>query len=391
MGNVLEELINTKKSQSYIEYVKYHQNNIFGITKVSRWELMHSNFIAWLLNDNLCVTFNHFQMYKFILMLGPVKNAIRNNEARVDLNIIKKFLSEDNISSISIEREFHNIDILIEVTTNEKILPIIIENKVDSKENGKNRDQTIEYYKYCEEKFSDFEKYYRPIYIFLTPLYNKTEPKQKDYLWVTYQDLVDYVIEPTLLACIDEKSRDSIKKYLQCLSFQEDNEKGDKTMAISSEERAIIKRFIDENKNLISVVIESLDDVDEDTKDKLKASVRDSTNYEFNGKKELGKGRLVLEVVKKYFEDNDPVFHDLEKAFPKKLIGGKGVVALETDVDDKEKGVGDGSKKRYFVDDPIILSNGDKVIVNSQWTKTKIDKFIEHVAEKLHYEIKEQS
>ena len=306
MSNVIETIIDTKKSASYIKYNNYHKNNIFGITKVSRWELLHSNFIAWLLDDESALVSNHEQIYKFVLMLYNIRNSSLNDKARIDEKTLMYFFNSNFIKSVDVQREYNNIDILLEIKTEDKALPIIIENKVDSKENGKHGDQTTVYFKFAEKKYSDRKCYYEPIYIFLSPAYNKTIPKQQEFMHVSYQNLVDYVIEPVLKLCQNENSKNNIKTYLQCLSFQNDNDKGDKIMAISSEEKKIIDDFINENRDLISIVIESLEDVPDEVKEKLKTSVRDNTYYEFEGIKDLGKGRLVLEVVKKYCNDNNP-------------------------------------------------------------------------------------
>ena len=48
--------------------------------------------------------------------------------------------------------------------------------------------------------------------------------------------------------------------------------------------------------------------------------------YTFNDKSDLTKGRLVLEVVRKYCKDNPEAdFAKLSQIFPKKLQGSNGV------------------------------------------------------------------
>jgi hypothetical protein len=74
------------------------------------------------------------------------------------LHLFIGFFDDDFITAVTIHREFpvpvnnstKYIDLLIEVTTKDKILPIIIENKVESKENGSNNDQTVVYFDWCE-------------------------------------------------------------------------------------------------------------------------------------------------------------------------------------------------------------------------------------------------
>lgn len=383
MLDVIDLVIKAQNSESYIRYQKYHSNNILGFTKVSRWELMHSNFIAWLLDDNTALLGNHQQLYKFVLMLLLMKRSPVNDKARIDCNVLNKFFNPCFIESASVRREDHNIDILIEIKTKEKTLPIIIENKVDSKENGKNKDQTQVYFDYAEKRYADDTKYFKPIYVFLVPLYNKTSPKCDAYLITNYQKLVDYVIQPIMYACTNEVSKQNIKIYLQSLSFQKDNEKGDEIMAISEEEREILKSFIKENKDIFDNAIELLDlsPAEKDRFREATANSADTTQYSLNGSDPMGKGRLVLAVVKLYCDEHpDCDFNALKDAFPNTLGKSKkkGIVSLEQNVSDEDKGI-KGGHKRYFVDDPITLqSSQEKVLVSNQWDIDGIKRFIDY-------------
>ena len=56
------------------------------------------------------------------------------------------------------------------------------------------------------------------------------------------------------------------------------------------------------------------------------------------------------------------------------------------DVSNKYKGI--GGVKRYFVDDVIYLASGEQVIVCTQFGATNTEKFVEHVTNKLGYQIK---
>ena len=50
---LVENILQIKNSESYINYYKYHKGNIFGITKTSRLEHMHSNFIGWIFDSKM--------------------------------------------------------------------------------------------------------------------------------------------------------------------------------------------------------------------------------------------------------------------------------------------------------------------------------------------------
>lgn len=391
MSNLIENIFNIKRSEPYIKYNKYHQGNIFGLTKTSRWELMHSNFIAWVLNPNSSHSLYNYPLYQFIMSLFLIKKKSENEKARLDDSLIAKFFYDNFILSATVEREIQHIDILVKVKTKEKILPIIIENKVDSAENGNNKDQTNQYFNWAEQEFQDSSLYFQPIYVFLFPEYNsKVQQKNENYLRMTYQELVDYVLEPSMLKCGDNNSINNFTVYLQCLSFQLDNIKGEYSMAISREERKILDEFIKENKNLLLAVLNNIldEDVDPKIKSTIANTVRDYSKYEFNGN-EYKKSRLVLAVVTKYVNDKNPKdFNELLNAFPKNLQGSKGVVQLLNAISSNDKGL-NGKQKRYFIDNSEILhlANGQDVAVCTEWGISNIDCFIKHATNKLGYVI----
>jgi hypothetical protein len=219
----------------------------------------------------------------------------------------------------------------------------------------------------------------------LYPEYNATQQTAKEYIRMTYQNLVDYVLDPSLAKCGDAVSVANYRSYLQCLSFQSDNEKGDHTMAISEEEKKILSDFLAKNKDLLCAVIEELD-VDPAAKAAVKTGIK--YQYLFDGNT-YGVGPLALAVVKKFMLDHPTAtFADLQTAFPDKLMDGKyGVVKLSSTVSDKHKGIGTTSPKRYFVDDAVITGSGEEVLVCSQWKKELMPQFIEN-ADKLGYSIK---
>ena len=139
-----------------------------------------------------------------------------------------------------------------------------------------------------------------------------------------------------------------------------------------------------QNRDLLCAVINELP-VDDIAKSAITNGIR--YQYQFEGNT-YGVGPLVLAVVKKYVEDHPTCdFSEIQAAFPKKLRGGNGVVQLATDVSDKDKGKIDG-KKRYFVglDEVIVLSNKEEVLVSNQWTKEKMPAFIKN-ADTLGYTI----
>ena len=393
MSKLIKNIFDIKKSNSYIEYNKYHVGNILGITKMSRRELMHSNFIAWLLEPTSSHTLGYYPIYQLVKAFEFVYDKKENENSRLDMDNIYKFYDDDFITDVTIRREqpvkvgtqTKYIDILIEIKTKEKVLPIIIENKVDSKENGANADQTLVYSNWGENRFGDRNVNYEPIYIFLYPEYNsKVIQKDNKYIRMTYQELVDYIIEPSMQICGDINSVNNFRIYLQCLSFQADNEKGEYTMAISKEERNILDKFIVENKNLLCAVLHELQDEFNDPSviSKITNSFRDYSTYQFNGVT-YRKGKLVLAVVTEYVNANaNLTYDDLKDTFDITVsFDKKPLIRRMNDLSSNEK-----KNKRAFIDEPITLSDGTIVVVNSQVQSIDMPEIIQ-IATNLGYSI----
>lgn len=102
---------------------------------------------------------------------------------------------------------------------------------------------------------------------------------------------------------------------------------------------------------------------------------RDFTKYNFNGQI-LGKGRLVLAVIKEFVKQNQPTLTELFKAFPVEVQGRKGLFCTEQEFNEKLK-TSDDVKKRFFTkDDEILDIEGTKVLVSTQWGEGNIADFI---------------
>ena len=91
----------------------------------------------------------------------------------------------------------------------------------------------------------------------------------------------------------------------------------------------------------------------------------------FEGKV-YAKNRLVLAIIKKYIENNNPTYNEISKVFDKSLQGSLGVVELY----ENAIKVSD-AKKRYFLkEEDIIYLQNTKIVVCTQWGIFNIIKFI---------------
>lgn len=117
----------------------------------------------------------------------------------------------------------------------------------------------------------------------------------------------------------------------------------------------------------------------------FKGAARDNSKYQFNGIK-LGKGRLVLEVIKHYVSSKQCTkFADLEKVFPKSCQGSWGV--FTTDEKANEIYEQSGHHRHFNRPEELVkLSEDCTIAICRQWGIGNIDKFIQQ-ATKLGYKI----
>ncbi len=147
--------------------------NLFDILKITRTEIRHSNMLSWLLNLNE----NHGLGDSIIR--GFVQYVTTTFPENTD--VFNTLLME--YYDFSIQREWHNIDILA-VSTKEKFL-LCIENKIDS---GEHDNQLKRYRKTVEDTYPDYNK----MYIYLSP--EGLEASEPNY-WcsMSYQDVLAIV------------------------------------------------------------------------------------------------------------------------------------------------------------------------------------------------------
>ena len=121
-----------------------------------------------------------------------------------------------------------------------------------------------------------------------------------------------------------------------------------------------------------------------DTYFKNNTSSRDTTKYKFNGE-EYSKGRLVLAVMHHHIELNsDLTFAELNKQFPKRFQGSKGVFTLSSNAN--EIYAETGRKRHFIAPDELIELSDSTIAVCTQWGVKNIDKFITR-AKEFGYEI----
>jgi hypothetical protein len=107
---------------------------------------------------------------------------------------------------------------------------------------------------------------------------------------------------------------------------------------------------------------------------------KDKKQYSFNDKT-YGKGRLVQAVVEEYIRNhNSCTLAELQKVFPKELQ--KSYFVVDT-LKNAKKIIQESHRHqgRHFVKNPIMLNNGEEVVVTTEWGISNIDRFIDKAKE----------
>ena len=108
-------------------------------------------------------------------------------------------------------------------------------------------------------------------------------------------------------------------------------------------------------------------------------STRDTSKYSFDGSV-LGKGRLVLAIIKRHVESHPEIsYSELEKKFPKSCQGSSGVFST---VDVANEIYAKSGRKRHFLNPEEVIQLSDSYIaISSQWGIENIDKFIKQATQ----------
>lgn len=166
--------------------------NIFDCLKLTRAEIRHSNFLAWLLDPNETHGLNDFFLKEFL------KKILKNNENVISTinneNSTKKYntpnildIDKWNMAQADVFREYENIDLLIVDKKNKFVF--VIENKIDSFQHS---GQLTKYRKIIDKQYGDFDY---NLFVYLKP--EKLEDIEKPYIYVNY-NLVKEVLDDLL-------------------------------------------------------------------------------------------------------------------------------------------------------------------------------------------------
>ena len=247
-----------KRIEELIENLKKIDINESKITILDILNKSHydenfiSDWLAFIFNPEINGIGNK-TIFSLINSLDISKSNIQNEDIKKEWSYNIKEL-KDTINEqkfIGIEREKviddnKRIDVLIKYSNTW----IIIENKINSMENGT---QTRNYYKYIMKKKKETEKELTSskinvIFIYLKPNYNKSEPSEENFIPLTYKQLFMQICK------INEdeyKEKEIYKyKYLEELERMMKNYMKEEEFDLSN---IAIKTYINYRKEIASI------------------------------------------------------------------------------------------------------------------------------------------
>lgn len=368
----------------------YYNQTLPEIFAVSRRELTHSSFLAWLFATSSNQGLGTVPLVQ-LLELYVLKS--REQE--------QKWIT-DKLSNAIITRDFHisectsvteeavvavNAKGRADIVLNCEIhfpnlslnkLKIVIENKVYSDEHS---NQTQTYFDYYESIKGKKEKV---LYIYLTPPTSIADADCPEFIHITYQDLLEHVFEPIRRRPdISQRTEFILNEYINSLSIPADVIENTNVthiqtsiLAIGMEEKELLQAFWDKNNRLIIAALTAIssDDDNEATDDTKKIlqnlSQRDFSKYSINGSGKFGKNRMVQAVVNKYLEEHqDTTIAELKQTFPDNLQGSLGVIRTMQDT------IKDYSRY-YEAEHP---KTKEKFYICNQWGSGNVNKFVEYM------------
>lgn len=334
--DIREQIISFKNDTYYQKLKSFYKSRSYAeILGVERRELSHSNFLAWLLDHRADHRLGDTPLRRFLDLLVSNSDNTTDESKNELFNMI---VSEDiNVTNYHVYREYtlHNseqitdkkgnnksiktkssgrLDLLIDIEYQKEDdiignLKIVIENKVASKER---KDQTNRYYEYFEKQKSNNE-HLDILYVFLVPyttyfIIESSEKKKKlceneNFIIVTYQDLVNDVIEKLYNEKLNERTAFILKDYVNTLSQpalnkNKENKGKELIMALGQEEKELLKQFWTRNEELILAAlyaIKTSDDTDSNIVDQIDNEIsllrntvsKDKTTYRILYKNEV--------------------------------------------------------------------------------------------------------
>lgn len=393
-NDIIQYIIDFNNDPEVQQLQSYYYNQTMPeILGVSRREVSHSAFLAWLFNPEA----NHGLGARPLIQLLELYLQCYRNQGKNFLtpDLQTAILTRDITiiaSEVGIEKFVETnkskgrADIVIECDIRSSVcsiekLRIVIENKVYSNEHD---NQTQTYFDYYEKQKTNNNKE-ENLYIYLTPPSVESAAECAYFVHLTYQHLLDHVLEYMIFQNdISERTKFILNEYIACLSIpanEADNESKTNLrtsiLAIGMKENELLERFWEKHNRLIIMALNAkYFNGDKDAGELLKKvnnNSRDFSKYAINDNGRYGKNRMVEAVIMLYLDKNPQTsISELKEIFPKELQGSIGVI--------KSKNEAISDKNRFF--DEQHPTTKEPFFICNQWG-LQTDNFMKYVNENI--------
>lgn len=241
----------------------FGKTTVFNILKIERNENRHSAFLAWLLDENGSHGLGEEPLKRFMRLLAKMDDKF--NEPFLVGNYLMENATIYTEYPVSIKSKKGRIDIFIEFDykgeSGTNHVHVIIENKVYTNEHD---DQTKLYLDWARQEYKG-EHNRTIIGVFLAP--EKPEKCSGDvdgfeYVKITYQDILQDMIEPLLKMEMSPEARIFITDYIinlgQPIQDKGEDEKSnnqDTILAVSNANKGKFIQLYENNKELLNVAL----------------------------------------------------------------------------------------------------------------------------------------
>lgn len=219
--------------------------NLFEILRIEKFEIRHSNFLAWLLDPkgNHGIGTNFIKKFLYDVAIDDRSHTFSVFE-----------VNNLNFESVRIHRELYSIDILI-VFDN---YVFIIENKINHKETA---DQLVRYKQSIEKSF----KKHKVVCVFLNV--DGYESTQKDiYINFSFESIIKYLEQLLEIdTTINYRSRIYIEDYINSVK---------NNIMENSEKYALANKIYKNHKEVFDFILSNRLDFYKDLKNALKEKIQ---------------------------------------------------------------------------------------------------------------------
>ena len=322
----------------------YSKKTIFNILKIERNENRHSAFLAWLLDVNGSHGLGEEPLKRFMRLLAKMDESDRYNEPFLVCNyqIENVKVVTEQFAKVAGQKKTGRVDVFVKfdymmkpvkVDGNNKQyhVRIIIENKIYTNEHD---DQTKLYFDWvkqeCKRKHSQ-----TIIGVYLAPEKPKTcsgDSKEFNYVKITYQDILQDLLEPLLKMEMSSETRAFIVDYIvnlgQPVKDNEDeggvNDNQDTILAIPKTNERIIADLYKNNQELLDASLYA--NCYERNERQLQTVFRDYNKFEAYSKDALA-------ILKTFWNSNSTLLRIILDTSLKKR---KKEIALEKDISEDD-------------------------------------------------------